>query len=416
MSLLPLSLFHLRAATIPILTCAVLGYLALCAALRFRGIKNLQRRMGFTDRASLKRMTNDEAQIIVRYIIEREFPMFYELALQFALFKTYGIGSISKLIMATKNLADPVHSFKRYEDTVIIFGEFSLFPPSSKRALNAIARMNYLHSPYKAAGRISNEDFLYTLAVAVLEPIRFIRLYEWRPLTDMEVCALGTFWKSIGDAMEIEYHGHLAGAGAWRDGIEFVEDIAAWAKSYETDVMKPADSNVQPSRQLLKMMIWHVPRFAKPFAEEVFYTLMGDRVRDAFLFPEPSVLASAVAYNALLLRRFTLRHLCLPRFVPKSFFSSEDPKTGRVHHYQYLVHPYYIPVTLWSRYGPTSWITRLLGGVAPGDSDGMFPEGYLPEDIGPLNKLGKGTEEMARDVANMAGRDLGGCPFSAMRK
>lgn len=101
---------------------------------------------------------------------------------------------------------------------------------------------------------------------------------------------------------------------------------------------------------------------------------------------------------------------------PKAVLSPRDPKTGRAHHYHYLVHPYYVPATLWSRYGPTSWLTRLLGGVAPGDSDGMLPEGYLPEDIGPRNRMGKGKEEMARDVANLASRNVGGCPFSFMRE
>ncbi|KAL2755651.1 hypothetical protein ACRALDRAFT_1071118 [Sodiomyces alcalophilus JCM 7366] len=433
-----LSLSHPRTATlIPILTCLVLGYLALCAALRFRGIKNLQRRMGFVDRASLQRMSNDEAQLILRHIIEREFPMVYELALQFALFKPRRTSQIQSIPSRGGHpssicllMPDPWPSacprwsnwFRTLTDTKTPLSSsqttrrFSLNPPSSDRALKAIARMNYLHSPYKAAGRISNEDFLYTLSVIVVEPIRFIRLYEWRPLTDMEVCALGTFWKAVGDAMGIEYGGHLARAGAWRDGIEFVEDVTAWAKSYELDAMRPADSNVQSSRQLLKMMIWHVPGFAKSFVEQAFFALMGDRVRDAFLFPEPSILASAVVYNALLLRRFILRYFCLPRFGPKTFFSPQDPKTGRVQHYYYLVHPYYVPVTLWSRYGPTSWLTRILGGIAPGDSDGMLPEGYLPEDIGPRNKMGKGTEEMARDVANLAGRNLGGCPFSFMRE
>lgn len=157
--------------------------------------------------------------------------------------------------------------------------------------------MNYLHSPYQAAGQISNEDFLYTLAVIIMEPIRFTRLYEWRPLTEMEVCALGTFWKAIGDAMGIEYDGHLARAGAWRDGVEFVEDLTAWAKSYERDAMKPAKTNVQAGRQLVKMMIWHVPGFAKPFAEQVLFALMGDRVRDAFEY------ASLIFFQSPLLAR-----------------------------------------------------------------------------------------------------------------
>jgi hypothetical protein len=61
-------------------------------------------------------------------------------------------------------------------------------------------------------------------------------------MTDMEVCAVGTFWKSIGDAMGIKYEGFLA-SSHWNDGLDFYHDIAAWAKKYERTYMVPAISN-----------------------------------------------------------------------------------------------------------------------------------------------------------------------------
>jgi hypothetical protein len=141
--------------------------------------------------------------------------------------------------------------------------------------------MNSLHDKYKKAGKISNADFLYTLSVCVTEPIKFINNYEWRRLNDMEVNAIGCFWKSLGDAMDIEYKGYLSKV-SWKDGIEFVEDITAWGKSYEVEAMKPAKSNVALAHALTDMLLYHVPSFARPFAEEVATVLMGDRVRDAF--------------------------------------------------------------------------------------------------------------------------------------
>src|SRR3954468_13901841 len=114
-----------------------------------------------------------------------------------------------------------------------------LNPPTSDLCLKSIARMNTLHDKYKKAGKISNADFLYTLSVCVTEPIKFINAYEWRRLNDLEVAAIGCFWKSLGDAMDIDYKGYLARAHTgWRDGIEFVEDITAWAKQYELEAMK----------------------------------------------------------------------------------------------------------------------------------------------------------------------------------
>ncbi|KAL0929655.1 uncharacterized protein CTRU02_215297 [Colletotrichum truncatum] len=406
---------------IPMLAALLAGWIVLCASLRFRRINNLQKRLGYTDRASLARMTNNDAHVIIRNMIEFEFPKFYTLALQFGLFKTYGISTISKLIVATKNLADPHNSPKRYEDTTILFGEaqrllidqllrFSLNPPTSDRALKAIARMNYLHSGYKAAGQISNADLLYTLSVCVTEPIRFMELYEWRPLTDMEVCAVGTHWKAIGDAMDIEYKGYLT-QESWADGIEFAKDITAWAKRYEIEVMKPAKVNLQPSGQLMGMMIWSVPSFAKPFAQEVLTVLMGDRVRDAFSYAEPGIVAGFTAYAALIVRRFVMRHLMLPRFTPLIFFSEPNPKTGRIQHHDYLVHPYYNPATVWTRWGLTGLATRLLGGIVPG-SEKMMPQGFLFEEIGPKQTVGKGIEELAQGVEVLKGRSRGACPFS----
>lgn len=299
---------------------------------------------------------------------------------------------------------------KRYEDTTIIFGEFSVNPPTSERAIQAIARMNHLHRPYKKAGKISNTDLLYTLSVAIIQPIEFIGLYEWRPLNDMEVCAIGAFWKSIGDAMEIEYKGYLT-QDDWKDGIEFVDDITAWAKRNEVKDMKPHASNRTLADALIGMLLPFIP--AADFALQIVTVLMGDRMREAFMYPTPGIFACFVTYGSLILRRFILRYFCLPRLRPIIFFSKEaDPITGRVKHFDYLLEPFYHPPTFWSRWGPMALVFRLLGGTVPGSPDFM-PEGFIPTDLGPKNRMGKGAEEMEIDMARMRETRPSGCPFSA---
>jgi hypothetical protein len=79
--------------------------------------------------------------------------------------------------------------------------------PDARRTKEAISRMNYLHgyvsnplllrkfhtdeaSIYQKAGHISNDDLLYTLGLFALEPIRWIKEYEWREMTPMERCAM----------------------------------------------------------------------------------------------------------------------------------------------------------------------------------------------------------------------------------
>jgi hypothetical protein len=147
---------------------------------------------------------------------------------------------------------------KRYEDTSVLIGEFLSHDPREQRAADAIARMNYLHRPYIKAGKISNDDLLYTLSVFITEPLAWIDRFEWRKTTDMEVCALSTFWKSIGDAMDIDY-AHLK-HDSWETGIDFYNDIKDWAKHYEAKVMVPCQSNKTTADQLVPLLLHYVPR------------------------------------------------------------------------------------------------------------------------------------------------------------
>ncbi|OIW28160.1 hypothetical protein CONLIGDRAFT_634488 [Coniochaeta ligniaria NRRL 30616] len=396
----------------PSLATVFVLYVVLCRSLRFRNEKALLRRYKYTDRASVAGMSNDDASEIMRNLIVYEFPKLYHTSLQFAIFKTYGFETMSRLIVATKSFSDPGTAPKRYEDTVILFHQFQLNPPTSDLCIRSISRMNTLHDKYKKAGRISNADFLYTLSVCVTEPIKFINKFEWRKLNDLEVNAVGCHWKSIGDAMHIQYKGYLS-KDSWKDGIEFVEDITAWAKSYEIEAMKPAKTNRPPADALMDLLLFHVPSVARPFVEEVATVLMGARVRDAFYYPEPSLLAAWTAYTAMIVRQFVLRHLWLPRFGEKKIFTGPDPDSGRLQHLNYLVQPYYQSGTFWNRWGPEAWLTRILGGNVPGSGgEKLIPQGFLFEDIGPAATMGKNKAEMADWEQRLKKERPSGCPFS----
>ncbi|KAL7620129.1 hypothetical protein AAE478_009121 [Parahypoxylon ruwenzoriense] len=390
-------------------------YIGLCRALRFRRGHALRKRLNYPDRASLVRMTTDEAQHIIRFLSSWEMPLFHFLALQFGLFKTYGVESISRLLLATGNLTDPVRSLKRFEDTAAMIGEFLINPPTSERAVRGIARMNFLHSRYVTEGAISNADLLYTLSVFVIEPPRFARLYEWRALNEMEYCAYGVFWKAVGEAMGIEYKGYLTRAeSGWRDGVEFADDIAAWAKNYEVTAMKPSPVCAKPARALIPMITYWTPWFLKPFATDIVISLLGGRVREAFMLPEPDIAAYATVYSVLTIRRFVLRYLTLPRLFELRRLHDPDPQTGRMtQRIPYGNYPFYTKPTLWNRWGPTAWAIWLYGGKLPGDNpDEYMPQGYLFPDLGPKNRMGLGVEEMEADVKRIkAGFGQGGCPF-----
>lgn len=110
-------------------------------------------------------------------------------------------------------------------------------PPTHPRTLEALARLNYLHGFYRRSGQILDDDMLYTLALFAIEPVKWIKRLEWRELEDFEKCALGTFWKAIGDAMLIEYDKLPSHSTGWKDGLHWLEEIWAWSEAYEDRCM-----------------------------------------------------------------------------------------------------------------------------------------------------------------------------------
>jgi hypothetical protein len=195
--------------------------------------------------------------------------------------QTYGCETISTLLYQTRQLWHPDYASKRYEDTTVLFGEITLNAPDSPRHIAAVARMNVLHAPYIASGKLYQADLVYTLAMCIHDPLKFYRLYEWREPNDMEKAAMATMWKSIADDMEMDYKGLLA-KDTWADGLEFYDDIGMWARKYEADHLKFSALNEKLGNALLGLMTSSVPRWMKGFVEGMLLALMGDRGREAF--------------------------------------------------------------------------------------------------------------------------------------
>lgn len=198
--------------------------------------------------------------------------------------QTYGIGTIASLLVSTKQFSSKTDSPKRYTDTAVLIGEFVANPPTSARALTALARMNFIHGHYQKARKISNDDMLYTLSVFALEPASWISRYEWRELNDMELCAMGTFWKSIGDAMAINYDGYLPSAQTgWRDGLHWLSEIREWAEEYETVHMLPNTDSRKTADFTIDLLLWHLPQSLKRVGVKAVTALMDNRLRKSML-------------------------------------------------------------------------------------------------------------------------------------
>ena len=188
---------------------------------------------------------------------------------------------MASLLIDTRQLTTAENVTKRYADTVVLIKEFSAHPPTSERTLTAIARMNYLHGHYQKQGRISAGDMLYTLSVFITEPIAWIKLCEWRELNDMEMCAIGTFWKAIGDGMGIDYSELPSSSTGWRDGLQFYHEIMEWAQRYEEAYMLPNEYSRKVADHTMDVLLWHAPQSLKKTAEIASTVLMDARLRRA---------------------------------------------------------------------------------------------------------------------------------------
>ncbi|KAI9841757.1 MAG: hypothetical protein M1837_000418 [Sclerophora amabilis] len=401
-------------------------YLAVIEYLRFERVRRMHKKFPYSTRESLSKMTVDDAFLIQRYIAELEFPAFYEKGLQFPLFKTYGLPSMSRLLVQTKELSKPTSATKRLADTVILITEFIANPPRSERTLNAIARMNYIHSLYQKPGLITQDDLLYTLGLFAIEPIRWINRFEWRQLTDMERCAFGITWKSIGDAMGIEYAGRLScvdedGHGTWTDGLHWLEDVTAWCDQFEESHLVPDPNNKEIADLSVDLILWNIPARFKRYGRKIITVLMDERLRKAVMYPAPPAHYVTLTMTFLRVRKFIMRHLMPPRptFLRRhDLHDTADPQTGRYTFRNFLDHPWYVKPSFLGRWGVGSWFTRLLGGTLPGGEGGGFfrPQGYAIGELGPMRyeKMGKReTIEETRRLGQQraAGSSGGGCPF-----
>lgn len=167
------------------------------------------------------------------------------------------------------------------------------FPPSSDRAQTALARTNVLHSGYRSNGSIREEDMLYTLSLFAIEPVRFIKTFEWRPLTDMEMCAIGTYWMSVGEALGISYEQvwvpgatgkEKEGEKTFEDGLVWLQAIEAWSQRYEEKEMKPNQANKVVADQTTELLMYALPSIFRPAALSFVSFMMDDRLRWAMMF------------------------------------------------------------------------------------------------------------------------------------
>ncbi len=185
-------------------------------------------------------------------------------------------------------------------------------------------------------------------------------------MSDMEMCASGTYWRSKGDAMSILYTKLPSSSKGWQSGLHWLEEVREWSDEYEEAHMVPADTNKQLAVSQLDTLLPKWPAKYRDPCQKNHWIEAGP-----------------------------------------------DSRNGRYVLFNYLAHPWYVKPTVMPRWGLGAWITWLVGYKVPGDDGNKYyPQGYTFTDIGPQALSGKGIKEMDETRARLVRGNRGGCPFS----
>lgn len=232
----------------------------------------------------LNNLTLSDAFAIHNDLIQLEFPTIFSLATTFALFKAYGVPSISNLLVKTNQLnGPPLVSSKRYVDTGALLLEGVLEEPGSDRSVAAIARINWLHDRHRSRGGISDADMLYTLSLFALEPKRWVKKYEWRDLSARELSAVASLWKYLGEALKVPFDDLPNSDIGWSNGLDWMRDLEVWSRKYEDKHMVPAESNHILAKATLRILLFKAPTIMHRLGSNIFATLMEEKLRKAML-------------------------------------------------------------------------------------------------------------------------------------
>ncbi len=219
-----------------------------------------------------------------------EFPWDYERALEFALFRTYAVPAISRLLAKTGEFL--TRPRKRYDDTELILYEISEHGFDSERGQAALARLNAMHGRFS----ISNADFLYVLSTFTFEPIRWICRFGWRPLTENEEQGIFHFYCELGRRMHIK--------NIPKDLISFER----YNLEYEQEHFRYSEANYKVGASTRDLLLgFYLPKFLWPLGRPFVYALMDERLIKAFRFPEQSTGLQSFAREALRFRGRLLR-------------------------------------------------------------------------------------------------------------
>ncbi|MCR8827930.1 oxygenase MpaB family protein [Pseudosulfitobacter koreensis] len=233
---------------------------------------------------------------IARLLYAYEFSWDIERALEFALFRTYAVPSISGLLAKTGEFERRPR--KRYDDTEIILAEVIEHGLDSDRGQRSVARMNAMHARY----RISNADMLYVLTTFICEPIRWLDRFGRRPMTPHETQGWFLYYRNLGSRM---------GIASLPDSLD---DAYRYNLDYEAENFQFTETNRRIAQSTLDLLLgFYLPRFLVPLGRPVVHALLDTPLSESMGFARPPAWLRRAVPAGLRLRASLLRRLPLRR-------------------------------------------------------------------------------------------------------
>ncbi len=237
---------------------------------------------------------------IYQILSTQEFPWDMNQSLSFALFRTYAVPSIGRLLFTTGEFTERVQ--KRYDDTGLILDAVLEHGFASREGRAGIRRMNQMHGAYD----ISNDDMLYVLATFVVVPVRWIDQFGWRSMTANEIAASANYYRELGRHMNIKEI-----PATYDEFATFMDTYEHDHFAFDKDARAVADST-------LDLMCTFPPNHLAPACaiKHFAWSLMDEELLDAFGYRHPRRVERILSRVALKSRARLLRFFP-PRTIPK---------------------------------------------------------------------------------------------------
>ncbi|CAM5609507.1 oxygenase MpaB family protein [Streptomyces griseomycini] len=238
-----------------------------------------------------------EATEIYRLSVAYEFPWDFARSLELALYRTYAVPRIGRLLAETAELTDRTQ--KRYDDTSLLLDAVVEHGFGSDRGRTAIRRINRMHRSYD----IPDDDMRYVLCTFVVMPKRWIDAYGWRRMSRHETVAAAVHYQTLGRHMGI------------KDIPGSYEEFETFLDAYEEAHFGWDEGARRVSDATLDLMASWYPRPLAPLLRTATLALLDDPLLRAFRYTPPGPATRAWVRRAVRLRGRAVR-LLPPRSVP----------------------------------------------------------------------------------------------------